>query len=73
MKRKLMFVTLIIILAMLIVAPVEAGLRERIEYRDVEATAAPYTMPTYTPVSITPTPYPLPLVCWSGGCYYPAR
>lgn len=73
MKRKLMLVTLIIILAMLLVAPVEAGLRERVEYREADSTAVPYAMPTYTPLAYTPTPYPLPLVCWSGGCYYPAR
>lgn len=72
MKRKLLLVTLIIVLAMILVAPVEAGLRERIEYREAETTALPYAMPTYTPAP-TPTAYPLPLYCWSAGCFYPAR
>ncbi len=68
-KRGLIVISLLIALALLALsfAPGQAGLRERIEYREAEATALPYVAPTYpawTPILAYPTPGVCPFWWW---------
>lgn len=69
-KRLLAIVTLAVVLVVIglaVAGPAQAGLRERIEYRE-QATVTPVDpypliQATYTP-GATMTPYPTPETCW---------